>query len=136
MVLSVRGQTTRPKDYNLSFSGGRSDTNRTLPFYDASLNLNITQNLLRGAGCEVNYIRVWTAQNNFVISLYQLQQVTIDLVTNVQNSYYDLYLAARSLDISLNAHDIARQQRLSTEEFARVGKVPSCPMRRLTQMSE
>ncbi|PKO19360.1 hypothetical protein CVU37_03990 [candidate division BRC1 bacterium HGW-BRC1-1] len=122
---SIGGRLPTGTDYTLGFAGGRSDTNRTHPFYDAALNLNITQNLLRGAGCEVNYIRVWTAQNNFVISLYQLQQVTIDLVTNVQNSYYDLYLAARSLDISLNAHDIARQQRLRTEEFARVGRVPS-----------
>ena len=121
----IAGRLPTGTDYNLGFSSGRSDTNRTHPFYDAALNLNITQNLLRGAGCEVNYIRVWTAQNNFVISLYQLQQVLIDLVTNVQNAYYDLYLSARSLDISLNAHEVARQQRLRTEEFARVGRVPA-----------
>lgn len=122
--VGIAGRLPSGTNYDLTLSGGRSSTNRTHPFYDAAVNLNITQNLLRGAGCEVNYLRVWAAENNFVISLYQLQQVLIDLVTNVQTSYYDVYLAMRSLQISLRAHEVAREQRLRTEEFVRVGKAP------------
>lgn len=122
--VGIGGRLPSGTNYDLTLSGGRSSTNRTHPFYDAAVNLNITQNLLRGAGCRVNYLRVWAAENNFVISLYQLQQVLIDLVTNVQTSYYDVYLAMRSLQISLRAHEVAREQRLRTEEFVRVGKAP------------
>lgn len=122
--VGIGGRLPSGTNYDLTLSGGRSSTNRTHPFYDAAVNLNITQNLLRGAGCKVNYLRVWAAENNFVISLYQLQQVLIDLVTNVQTSYYDVYLAMRSLQISLRAHEVAREQRLRTEEFVRVGKAP------------
>lgn len=122
--VSLSGRLPTGTDYSLGFSANRNTTNRTLPFYTEAANLNITQNLLRGAGCAVNLVRVWTAENNFVISLYQLQQVLIDLVSDVQNSYWDLYLATETLRIRITAYEVAKDQRLRSEELVRVGKSP------------
>jgi outer membrane protein TolC len=98
------------------------------------LNANITQNLLRGAGCDVNLVRVWTAKNDFVSSLYQLQQVLINLVTDVQNAYWDVFLALRTLQIQRTAYDVARQLRLRAEEFVRVGR--AAPLEALSAQAE
>ncbi len=132
--VALKGRTPAGTNYNLNFSGNRSDTNRTEPFFSNDLNLNITQNLLRGAGSDVNLISVWTAQNNFVISLYQLQNTLINLVTDVQKAYWDIYLAYETLDIRRKAFEVAREQRERTEEFVRVGR--SAPLDSLAAQAE
>lgn len=132
--VGLRGRTPEGTSYNLNFSGNRNTTNRTYPFYRNNLNLDITQNLLRGAGSDVNLISVWTAQNNFVISLYQLQNTLINLVTDTQKAYWDVYLAYRTLDIRRTAYNVAREQRERTEEFVRVGR--SAPLDALAAQAE
>lgn len=132
--VALRGRTPTGTNYNLSFNGNRNDTNRTEPFFSNDLNLNITQNLLRGAGSDVNLISVWTAQNNFVISLYQLQNTLINLITDVQKAYWDIYLAYETLDIRRKAFEVAREQRERTEQFVRVGR--SAPLDSLAAQAE
>lgn len=121
-------------EYSLSFNTNRSETNQTFPFYSSALNLNITQSLLRGAGCKVNCIQVWTAQNNFVISLYQLQQTLINLVADIQTRYWDVYLAMETLAIRRQAYEVAREQRERVEQFVRVGR--SAPLDVLAAQAE
>ena len=123
-TASLDGRLPTGTDYSLGVAGTRSSTPSTFPFYNSDVNVGITQNLLRGAGVEVNMVRIWAAQNNFVISLYQLQQGVIDLVADVVLSYCDLYLALETLSIRLSAYEVAKEQRLRTEEFVRVGKAP------------
>lgn len=132
--VALRGRAPTGTNYNLSFSGNRNATNRTEPFFSNDLNLNITQNLLRGAGSDVNLISVWTAQNNFVISLYQLQNTLINLITDVQRAYWDIYLAYETLDIRRKAFEVAREQRERIEEFVRVGR--SAPLDSLAAQAE
>jgi outer membrane protein TolC len=132
--IGLSGRLPTGTNYRLGFSSTRSDTNNTQPFYSSTLNANITQNLLRGAGCDVNLIRVWTAKNDFVSSLYQLQQVLINLVTDVQNAYWDVFLALRTLQIQRTAYDVARQLRLRAEEFVRVGR--AAPLEALSAQAE
>lgn len=132
--VGVSGRLPSGTNYSATFQGNRGSSNRTEPFYSNGLNLNITQNLLRGAGSDVNMINVWTAQNNFVISLYQLQNTLINLVTDVQKSYWDVYLAYESLEIRRKAYQVAREQRERTEEFVRVGR--SAPLDALAAQAE
>jgi outer membrane protein len=122
--LDLSGRLPTGTNYSIGITGGRSTTNRTLPLYDGSANLNITQNLLNGAGCEVNLANVRIAQNSFVISLYQLQQTVINLIADTQNAYWDLYLAIETLKIRVKAYEVAKEQRLRTREFVKVGRVP------------
>jgi len=121
-AVSLSGRLPTGTNWELGVDATRSKTDTTESFWDTNLNLNITQNLLQGAGTEVNLVQVRTAQNNFVISLYQLQQVVIDLVTNVMNSYWDLYLATQTVDIRRKAYEVAKDQRIRTEELVKVGR--------------
>lgn len=132
--VSLSGRLPTGTNYSVGFGADRSSTNRTFPFYSSALNLNITQNLLRGAGCDVNLVRVRTAQNNFVRSLYTLQQFLVNLVTDVQIEYYNLYLAMETLRIRRQAYEVARQQRLQVEEFVEVGR--SAPLEALAAQAE
>lgn len=132
--VGVRGRLPTGTNYSAGISGNRNSTNSTEPFYSNALNLNITQNLLRGAGSDVNMINVWTAQNNFVISLYQLQNTLINLVTDVQRAYWDVYLAYETLEIRRKGYEVAREQRERTEEFVRVGR--SAPLDALAAQAE
>jgi outer membrane protein TolC len=118
----LSGRLPTGTDYDLGIGINRSSTNSTYPFYSSSVNLNITQNLLKGAGPKVNLVQVRTAENTYLISVYQLQQVLINLVTNVEMAYWDLYLAYRTLEIRLEAYQLAKDQRRRTEEFVRVGR--------------
>ncbi|MBX7246092.1 MAG: TolC family protein [Candidatus Sumerlaeaceae bacterium] len=120
--MSLSGRLPTGTDYSIGVTGGRNRTQNTEPFYNAEVSARITQNLLKGGGTTVNMIGVWTAQNNFVISLYQLQNTLINLVTDVQATYWDLYLAQKTLEIQLNSFNIALEQSQRTEELVRVGK--------------
>lgn len=120
--LDVSGRLPTGTDYDLGVGINRSETNATYPFYSSALNLNITQNLLKGAGPKVNLVQVRTAENTYLISAYQLEQVLINLVTNVETAYWDLYLSYKTLEIRLEAYRLAKEQRRRTEEFVRVGR--------------
>lgn len=132
--VGLSGRLPTGTNYSFGFDATRTSTNHTFPFYTSSLNAGLTQNLLKGAGCAVNCARVWTAEHNFIISLYQLQQVLINLVTDVQNAYWDLYLSLATLEIRRSAYEVAKEQRERTEEFVRVGKSP--PLELLAAQAE
>ncbi|MEI7635611.1 MAG: TolC family protein [bacterium] len=120
--VSLSGQLPTGTNWQIGFDASRNKTDTSESFWDANLNLNITQNLLKGAGTDVNLVQVRTAQNNFVISLYQLQQVVINLVTDVLNAYWDLYLSTKTVEIRRKAYEVAKDQRIRTEELVRVGR--------------
>ena len=122
--VSIGGRLATGTDYSIGLSASRGETDSTYPFFDMGANLNITQNLLKGRGCNVNLVQVRAAQNDFVISLYQLQQALINLVTDVQVSYWDNYLSMKTVLIRRGAYEVAKEQRLRTAELVRVGKVP------------
>lgn len=121
-AASLSGRLPTGTDYSIGVSVNRSESNRSEQFYTAEANVRITQNLLKGAGRDVNMIRVWTAQNNFVISLYQLQSTLINLVTDAQVAYWDLYLAMKTLEIRRKSYDVAKERRVQAEELLRVGR--------------
>lgn len=132
--VGISGRLPTGTNYSLGFDASRTETNSTRPFFSSSLNANITQNLLRGAGCDVNLIRVWTAKNDFVGSLYILQQALINLVNDTENAYWDLFLTYKTLDIQLTAYEVAKQLRLRAEEFVRVGR--AAPLEALSAQAE
>jgi outer membrane protein len=121
-AASLSGRLPTGTNYSVGVSINRSESNRREQFYTAEANVRITQNLLKGAGRDVNMIRVWTAQNNFVISLYQLQSTLINLVTDAQVAYWDLYLAMKTLEIRQKSFNVAKERRVQAEELLRVGR--------------
>lgn len=122
LSADLSGRLPTGTDYDLGIALNRSATNSTYPFYSSAVNLNITQNLLKGAGPRVNLVQVRVAENTYLISLYQLEQALINLIANVETAYWDLYLSYKTLEIRLEAYRLAKEQRRRTEEFVRVGR--------------
>jgi outer membrane protein len=119
--IGIGGRAMTGTNYRLSMDQSRNSTNQVEPFFNSGVNLTLTQNLLRGAGTDVNSVRIKLAQNSFVKSLYQLQQVVINQVTNVQLTYYRIYLARETIRIRFKAYEVAREQRQLIETQLNVG---------------
>lgn len=86
--------------------------------YDVYVEAEARQPLLQGAGVLFNriagtsgeigvYNGVLIARANTDISLAQFEQGIRDLVSNVENAYWDLYFAYRDLDAKIDARDSA-----------------------------
>ena len=92
------------------------------------LSVTLTKPLLKGAGVTVGTAEVVTARNNEAINALEFEQLVIDRVTAVQESYWNLLLAlenrmtaSRSLEASL---DIKRRNEL----LIRAGRMPAADL--------
>ena len=83
----------------------------------------VTQSLLRGAGVDVNLATLRQAEVATRISQYALRGVAEDTVANIEEAYWNLAFAERSVAIVHNALDVAQQQLDSTDATIRVGRV-------------
>ncbi len=83
-------------------------------YYDASLQVGITQPLLQGFGQDVNRAQVLLAQSARAQSLTDLKSTLLDVVSTVESDYWKLYFAQSRLLI---------QQRLldrTLEDYKRI----------------
>ncbi len=118
--VGLSGSLPTGTDYSLGASMERSGVQEESPWFDSTTNFSITQSLLKGAGTDVNMVTIRTAENTYCASLYQLQNNLISLVTNVQNAYWNLYIAMRALDIQRTTYNLALQTTQKTIELVRV----------------
>ena len=83
--------------------------------------------LLQGSGAEFNRIAgpstqpgefggVLIARTNTEISLSQFQQAVRDLISDVENAYWDLYFAYRNLEATIDGRDKAYEILVATTE--------------------
>lgn len=121
-MIGLSGFLPTGTNYSLSASMKRSGIQEESPWFDSTANFSVTQSLLKGAGTDVNMISIRTAENSYCSSLYQLQNNLITLVTNVQNAYWNLYIAIRALDIQRTSYNLSLQQTQQTMELVRVGR--------------
>ncbi len=75
--------------------------------YTTAIEIQATQPLLRGRGTLVNRIPVVLARINEDIELHQFEANVRNLVKSVEDAYWDLYLAYRSVEASKEAQERA-----------------------------
>ncbi len=92
-------------------------------FYDSKVIFSIRQSLLRGMRPAVNLARIHEAQNNYKSSLYKLRADTINVVSRVETTYWNLALAYELLEVQKFSLDLAKRQLDRTQAFVDVGKV-------------
>ncbi|MEW6410235.1 MAG: TolC family protein, partial [Nitrospirota bacterium] len=89
--------------YELKFTNERLRTNSTQaiinPYYKSDIRLSITQPLLKNLGRDVNLSRIIISKNNESISENQLRSRIINVISDVQRAYWDLFLAREELDV-------------------------------------
>jgi outer membrane protein TolC len=79
------------------------------PAYRSDVVLSITQPLLKNFGLDVNTTRIRIARNNLGISLHLLRNRAIDVVTQVQNAYWDLVFARQNLEVQRRSLRLAEE---------------------------
>jgi len=100
--------------YKLDFSSSRQTTDSEFAFlnpqYNTALNLNLTQPLWRGLHYDDNRYHIEVARRNIDLTVEQLRQHLIEIVTQTIQSYWELEFALASLDVQTQAVQLAEQQ--------------------------
>ena len=92
--------------------------------YSGNLGLTITQSLLQGAGTGANLATLRQARLDVEISREELKAVAENLVADVENAYWSLYLAAEEISIQKQSLELANKQLQESLERVAVGKLP------------
>lgn len=100
--------------YELSFDSNRNNTDTTFlqginPAYQTDLSLKVVQPLLRNFGVDVNRTQIKIAQNEQEISMDQFRQTTMDIITQVQDAYWELVFALEDLKVAQRSLDLAKE---------------------------
>src|SRR6266496_2485281 len=101
-------------NYRVDFSSLRSNTNSQFaafnPQYPIALTFSFTQPLWRGLRFDEARRQIEIAKKNLSLTDAQFRQRTIETITNVQRTYWDLVFALRNLQIQRDAVRDARTQ--------------------------
>lgn len=111
-------------DLDLMYVTNRSDSNFTLKDYLDSIKLDITQNLLRGWGYDVNRTRITIAENEYRISRHQLREAVMEVLALVENTYWDLSSSLEALRVRKVSLKRAEEFLEVNKAFVEVGKLP------------
>ncbi|HVQ35898.1 MAG TPA: TolC family protein [Pyrinomonadaceae bacterium] len=107
--------------YRLDFSGTRlstSNQNATLnPQFPSTLVASYTQPLWRGLRFDNNRRQIEIAKKNLSLTDAQFRQRAIDVISQVQQAYWDLVFSLRNLQVQIDA---VKQARLQVESNQRM----------------
>jgi HAE1 family hydrophobic/amphiphilic exporter-1 len=111
--------------YELDFSSTRlttSNTNvRLNPQFPSAFTLTYTQPLLRGLRFDNNRRQIEVAKKNLSLSDAQFRQRAIDVISQVEQAYWDLAFALRNLQVQIDAVKQARTQVESNQRLVAQG---------------
>jgi outer membrane protein TolC len=112
-------------NYQLDFSSTRlttSNTNvRLNPQYPSAFSLTYSQPLLRGLSFDNNRRQIEIAKRNLSLSDAQFRQRAIDVISQVEQAYWDLAFALRNLQVQIDAVKQARTQVESNQRLVAQG---------------
>jgi outer membrane protein TolC len=100
--------------YRTDFNSQRTFTNNTFatlnPQFPSSLNFQYVQPLWRGLRYDSNRHSIDVARKNRSLTAEQFRQRVMSVVQQTEQAYWELVYAYNSLQVQLEAVDIARQQ--------------------------
>jgi outer membrane protein len=103
----------------------RNSSNNTFllynPAYSGTLQYSVSQHLLRDRSRDINARQIRVAQNNQKISDIQFEQQLIDLVSQAQNTYWDLVYSQEDIKVKARSKDLAQKTLDENKIQAEVG---------------
>lgn len=124
----IRAKLISGATASFDFANSHVDNNSSFltvnPQYQSSLTLTLTQPLLKNFGPSVNSWRIKVAENNAGISRYQLEARVANTLTDAENTYWDLAMTFKDLEIRGRALDLTRDLAKRTEELVSEGMMP------------
>jgi outer membrane protein len=111
--------------YNARFDSSRTNTSNTNAFlnpqYPTVLTFSYTQPLMRNFGIDNNRRQIEIAKKNLSMSDAQFRQRAIDVIAQVEQAYWNLAFALRSLSVQIDAVKQARLQLESNQRQVEKG---------------
>ena len=77
--------------------------------YASDLNLTVTQPLLKNFGVDINRTEIKIAENDREISLDQFRQTVMDVITQIQDVYWDLVFTIEDLKVAQRSLRLAQE---------------------------
>jgi outer membrane protein TolC len=100
--------------YQIDFSSSRQTSDNQFasfnPQYPSGITLTYTQPLLKGLKTDDNRRRIEIAKKNLSLTDSQFRQRAIEVITRVQQAYWDLVFALKNLQVQNDAVTQARAQ--------------------------
>lgn len=97
--LETGGQVSLGLNTNNSESSAKAG----IVNYNSGISISVSQPLLRGRGIAVNQVPIENAKNYANISLLNVSQNLINIVTNIESRYWDLILVYQDFEIQQQA---------------------------------
>lgn len=112
----------------LRFTDGRNETNSVFaglnPSYNSELILSLTQPLLKDFGIGTNMARIRVAANNKEISGFQFEENVMEVLSNVESTYWELFYTMEELKVQEESLRLAEDFLELTRRKAEVGVLP------------
>ena len=114
-------------NYQFNFTNKRNKSNsKTLglnPNYSSNFEFSLTQPLLKNFGVDLNKRNIYIAQNEVDISEYDFKAKIIDVVSKVENAYWDLVFSIEDLEVKKKTLERARDLERNVKAQVSVGKM-------------
>ena len=123
---SVQISQLLPLGTSIIANGTMSGTTSNLyvPQSSGTLGLTVTQPLLMGFGLGVNMATLRKANLDVDISRAELKGVAEEVAAQVENAYWEVYLATEEVDIQEKSVELAERQLQESLERVAVGNLP------------
>ncbi len=110
-------------NYQINFNNSRvtSNTASLATSYDPALTATLTQPLMKNFGIDSNRHLIQIAKKKLDLSDAQFRQQVIQIITGVQEAYWNLAFAIRSEEIQRDALKLAEKQLENNREQVKVG---------------
>jgi HAE1 family hydrophobic/amphiphilic exporter-1 len=113
--------------YDVGFNSARtttSNTNATLnPQFPSALTLTYRQPIFRGRRFDINRRNIEIAKKNLSLTDAQFRQRAIEVIAQVEQSYWDLVFSLRNLQVQIDAVKQARTQLESNQRLVSKGVI-------------
>ena len=123
--LSLTQKLVTGADYELSFTNDRNKTNSVTaglnPSYFSEMVFSLTQPLLKNFGIDLNKRNIYIANNEVNISDYVFEDKVIDIISDVENVYWDLVFTIEDLAVKKKSLERARDLERQVKAQVAVG---------------
>ena len=130
VMVGLKQKIETGGNYLLTFDNLGTGTNShyapLIPMYNSTLNLTVTQPLLKNFGVDINKTNIFVAQNDVAVSEFDFKGQVIGIIANAQNAYWDFYYSVETLRIAEKSLERARDQERTIR--AQVGAGTMAPL--------
>ena len=126
--LSLSQKLVTGANYQFNFTNNRNKTNSATaglnPSYSSEFQLSLTQPLLKNFGVDLNKRNIHIANNDVDISDYEFKAKAIDVVSDVENTYWDFVFTLGDLEVKQKSLERAKDLQRRVKVQVLVGTMP------------